>query len=95
MENVLSQLHQELEKRVRDPGSFHDNANIIKEIVGDPDLLEQSVLQLVRAEISVFQFVIKGNELKPMFVWTDKSGMPIEEPDIKNRIPEIVQLKNK
>jgi Domain of unknown function (DUF4209) len=84
MDAMLVRLHQELEDKVKDSKYFHDYAGIVKEIIGDPAVLDKTVLELIRAEIQVFQFTIRRNELKPMFIWTDEKGMHVEEPDVKN-----------
>lgn len=84
MNTLLTRIHNELEIKVNDSKHFHDYSGIVKEIIGDPGDLDQQTHDLVQAEIQVFQFLIRNNELKPMFIWTDKNGMPIEEPDIKN-----------
>jgi hypothetical protein len=82
METILGQLHSALEANARDSRYFHDYSNIVKEIIGDPQGLEKGVLELVQAEIMVFQFVIRRNKLAPMFSWTDENGTLMEEPDI-------------
>lgn len=84
MDNLLKQLHHELEIGPSVLKGFHDHIGIIKKIIGDPKDLGEKVLELARAELNVFQFTIRENELRPMFVWTDKNGLPIEEPDIKD-----------
>ncbi len=81
---MLVRLHQELEDKVKESKYIQDFAGIVKEIIGDPAVLDKTVLELMRAEMQVFQFTIIRNELKPMFIWTDKKGMHIEEPDVKN-----------
>lgn len=83
MNPILLKLHQELEARVRDLKYSHDYANIVKEVVGDPDNLDAETLEFVRAEIRIFQFVIRRNKLHAMFSWTNEDGMLVEEPDIK------------
>lgn len=82
--DIVSTLHQQLEARVRDIKYAHDYSNIIKEVGGDPDKLDKDTLELIRAEIKVFQFTIRKNELHPMFSWTDENGTLVQEPDVKN-----------
>lgn len=84
MEGVLIKVQKAIEGNAKNSKNSYDLINIIKEVIGNPDLIDKRIFQLVLAEIYSFQFIIKSNELKPMLVWTDKNGMTIKEPDIEN-----------
>jgi Domain of unknown function (DUF4209) len=84
MENLLLKIQGAIEVNAAKGKKGHDQVSIIKEAIGNPDHMDKSSFALALAEIYSFQFIIKSNELKPMFVWTDKSGMTIKEPDIEN-----------
>lgn len=83
MESTLAQIQKNLEAKTLYDKNHQEYITIIKEALGDPDKVDKKTLLLVNTEMEAFQFTIRDNELKPMFIWTDKNGLPVEEPDIK------------
>jgi hypothetical protein len=96
MDNLLQRIAQAVELNAKSREKNRDNIIVIKEAIGDPDAVDKPVLELAIAELYAFQFTISSNELKPMFVWTDKNGMTVKEPNIENFSEEqLTHLKER
>lgn len=79
---TVAQFHEKLEEICKGVKVTFEVPTLIKSVLGDISIAKKEVKEIAQYELDFFNLLVRKNQVKSSFVYTDENGLPFNEPDI-------------